>query len=282
MIRNVEYVLEGGRDGVLLIHGLTGTPNEMRIVAKGLHRAGFTVYGMQLAGHCGDEKDLIATRWQDWYASVEAAADRLAGRVDRLFVAGLSMGALLALKLAADRPRQIHGVGVYGAIFRYDGWSIPSYARRFFFLLTWLKRLGLFQRHSFIEQPPYGLMDERIREAVVASMQAGDSTVAGLAGNPFSSLAEMQWLAQCVTAQLPQVQAPCLVIHAIHDDVAHVDNARLVERKVAGPTELVLLDNSYHLVTIDRQRHEVVRRTVDFFQAIVERCRVGATGTINS
>ena len=67
MIQNAEYLLEGGRAGVLLIHGLTGTPNEMRLLARGLHQAGFTVYGMQLAGHCGDENDLLQTRWQDWY-----------------------------------------------------------------------------------------------------------------------------------------------------------------------------------------------------------------------
>ena len=60
MIKNVSFHLPGGRNGVLLIHGLTGTPTEMRFVAKGLNRNGFTVHGMQLAGHCGDEADLLA------------------------------------------------------------------------------------------------------------------------------------------------------------------------------------------------------------------------------
>ena len=58
MIQDSSYFLNGNRNGVLLIHGLTGTPNEMRIIAKGLNQAGFTVYAMQLAGHCGDEADL--------------------------------------------------------------------------------------------------------------------------------------------------------------------------------------------------------------------------------
>ena len=114
MIKSTDFRLPGGRSGVLLIHGLTGTPTEMRFVAKGLNRNGFTVHGMQLAGHCGDEEDLLKTGWRDWYRSVCEAADRLRGEVDHMFVAGLSMGALLALKLAADRPDQVDGLGLYG------------------------------------------------------------------------------------------------------------------------------------------------------------------------
>src|SRR5438477_6307703 len=97
MIRKADFHFDGGRDGVLLIHGLTGTPNEMLLLGKGLHRAGFTVSGMQLAGHCGNQDDLLATGWRDWYASVENSAHKLRSRVDRVYVAGLSMGALLAL-----------------------------------------------------------------------------------------------------------------------------------------------------------------------------------------
>lgn len=271
MIQNAEFFLPGGKKGVLLIHGLTGTPNEMRIVGKGLNKAGFTVYGMQLAGHCGDEKDLCQTNWQDWYASVEKAADRLLSEVDHLFVAGLSMGALLALQLAAKRPSQVKGVGVYGPTFRYDGWSMPAYAKHFFFLLVWLKRFHLFQHKSFIEKPPYGLKDERIRASVAASMFDGDSTVAGLAGNPFPALAEMQLLAAQVQRCLPQVQAPCLIIHASHDDIANINsNARLVQQSVSGPTRFIELEDSYHLITIDRQRREVIKYTVDFFEEILK------------
>lgn len=278
MIQNVEFFLPGGRNGVLLIHGLTGTPNEMRIVGKGLRRAGFTVLGMQLAGHCGDEADLRRTNWRDWYASVEQAAARLEKHVDHLFVAGLSMGALLALELAANYPGRVKGVGVFGPTFRYDGWSIPLYAKKLFFLLVWCKRLGIFQKKSFVERPPYGLKDERIRAQVVASMASGDSTKAGLAGNPYPALAEMQLLARRVRRSLGKVKTPCLILHSDHDDVAHIDsNARLVERSVSGSTRFVRLDDSFHLITIDRQRREVIRQTKDYFLQIAASCEGDAT-----
>ena len=271
MIQDSSYFLNGNRNGVLLIHGLTGTPNEMRIIAKGLNQAGFTVYATQLAGHCGDEADLCRTTWHDWYQSVQQAADFLKQHVDHLFVAGLSMGALLSLKLAADYPQLVKGVGVYGVTFTYDGWSMPFWAKQLFFLLTFLKKLHLFQKTSFIEKPPYGLKDERIRATVAASMFSGDSTAAGLAGNPFPALAEMQWLAKKVRQQLPQVIAPCLIMHSGHDDIANINtNARLVEKNVSGPTRFVVLDDSYHLITIDRQRREVINESVQFFQNITQ------------
>ncbi len=268
MIQPTDFFLEGDRRGVLLIHGLTGTPMEMRLLAKGLNSAGFTVYGMQLAGHCGSVDDLLATGWRDWYASVERAADRLAQSVDHLFVGGLSMGALLSLKLAADRPRQVAGVGVYGATFRYDGWSIP-WTARLSFLLPWVKRLGMGRQRAFIEQPPYGLRDERLRAQVSAAMRSGDSTIAGLLGNPWHSLADLYQLAARVRRQLPQVTAPCLVAHASDDDVASVANAELVRRKVSAPSELLLLDDSYHMITIDKQRRVLIDHSVRFFDGIV-------------
>lgn len=267
MIQPTDFFFQGGRRGVLLIHGLTGTPMEMRLLGKGLNRAGFTVCGMQLAGHCGDVEDLLATGWRDWYASVEQAADDMLGKVDQLFVGGLSMGALLALKLAAQRSRQIAGVGVFGATFRYDGWSIPRMAR-LSFLLPLLKAVGIGRHRSFMEQPPYGIRDERLRAQISSAMLSGDSAAAGLPGNPWYSLAEMHELAADVRRRLPQVTSPCLVAHASEDDVASLWNAELVLRRVSAPTELLLLEDSYHMITVDKQRRALVERTAAFFGSI--------------
>lgn len=267
MVKNVEFHMPGGRNGVLLIHGLTGTPTEMRFVGKGLNRNGFTVYGMQLAGHCGDEADLLATGRQDWYRSVVGAAEKLRGGVDHLFVAGLSMGALLALKLAADRPDIVDGLGLYGTTFTYDGWTIP-WIGKLSFLLPLVVSLGFGRHRKFHECFPYGIKDERIRQRIAGSMLSGDSAAAGLPGNPWSSLAEFYRLSWRVRRQLHNVRTPCLVIHAKDDDVASLNNVRTVVRGVSGPVETVLLENSYHMITVDQERDLVIQRTSRFFNEV--------------
>jgi carboxylesterase len=268
MIHDAAFQFQGDRRGVLLIHGLTGTPAEMLLVGKRLHRAGFTVHGVQLAGHCGDEADLLATGWRDWYASVERAAVRLREATDHLFVAGLSMGALLALMLAVERPELVDGVGVLGATFRYDGWDTPWIARLSFLLPT-IKRLGLARHRSFREEAPYGLRDERIRAQVSSAMLGGDSAAAGLPGNPWHSLAALHQLARHVRRRLPLVGAPCLVAHAVEDDIADLRNARLVAEGVNAPVELLLLADSYHMITLDRERRVLADRMAGFFSAVV-------------
>ncbi|MBD7923906.1 alpha/beta fold hydrolase [Xanthomonas sp. CFBP 8703] len=266
MIQSAEFHFQGGRHGVLLLHGLTGTPSEMRLLGKSLHREGFSVHGVQLAGHCGNEDDLIATGWRDWSASVEQAAAQMRPQVDKLFVAGLSMGALLALQLAEERPEWVDGVGVLGATFRYDGWNIPRRAR-LAFLLPWFKRLGIGRRRMFLEEPPYGLRDERIRAQISGAMLGGDSSAAGLPGNPWHALAEMHLLSRRVRRNLAKVTAPCLVAHAAEDDIAHLRNAQLVVAGVSGPVELLLLHDSYHMITLDRERRVLGARLAQFFAA---------------
>jgi carboxylesterase len=269
-----EFLLEGhgthARTGVMLIHGMTGTPNEMRLLAKGLHKQGFTVYAVQLAGHCGTVDDLVGTRWRDWLASVRAGADRFAPHVDRMVVGGLSMGSVLALALAQERPRQVAGVCALSTIFRYDGWSIPAYSK-LAFLLPLFRLLGIGRRSVFMEQPPYGIKDEALRKRIVAQMQSGDSAAAGLPGNPWWSIQEMRRLSAHVLRHLDDVRAPCLVVHAREDDVSAVGNAHDIVRGVAhAPVELVLLDDSYHMITIDRERRTVIARTADFVARIAQ------------
>lgn len=263
MIVNNEIHLAGNRTGILLIHGLTGTPSEMRDVARRLHSGGgYTVHCVQLAGHCGDIDDLIATGWRDWYQSVVDAAARLRQEVDYLFVGGLSMGAILALKYAS--AHSVSGVLVYGATFRADGWSIPASARLLAPLLPLAARLRIGRRRIVNEAEPFGIRNETLRRRIARAMLSGDSGAAGLPGNPWPSLSEMIHLSRHVRRNLWRVIAPCLILHAENDDVAHCRNAALVRDRVTGPCELALLKNSYHMITIDNDRDELVSRSLQF------------------
>jgi len=267
MIRDMEFRLPGGDCGVLLIHGLTGTPTEMRTVGRGLNKHGFSVLGVQLAGHCGTEADLLATGWQDWFASVEAAAEKLRAEVDHLFVAGLSMGAVLALKYAIEHPDKVDGLALYSTTFHYDGWAIPPLSR-LSFLLPIVDRLGIGRSRRFMESFPYGIKNERIRSVIAGEMLSGDSAAAGLPGNPWPSLAELFRLCRTVRRDLAKVHTPTLILHATEDDVASMRNAEIVQQGVSGPVELVELAESYHMITVDQERQTVIDRSAGFFRAL--------------
>ncbi|MBF0154927.1 MAG: alpha/beta fold hydrolase [Magnetococcales bacterium] len=260
-IPDVSFYLPGHSAAVLLIHGLTGTPNEMRYVGRELAEAGFTVYGMQLAGHCGSEAALLQTNWQDWYASVEAAYLRLAASHQVVFAAGLSMGAVLALHLAAQYPDRLSGVACYSTTLWYDGWAIPKLS----FLLPLVLATPLGEQFRFIETFPYGIKDERLRQLVVASMESGDSTAAGNLGLPGRSLRELRRLVNLVKQEMPRITTPTLIMHAREDDLTSQSNADYLEKRLGGTVRKILLNDCYHIITVDRQRKEVARESAAFF-----------------
>src|SRR5689334_17928637 len=125
---NLHYFMEGTNGkGVLLVHGLTGAPAEMKLVAKQLHRKGYSVYAPLLAGHGIDTKTLVRTHWQDWQQSVEEAAGILAAQTQEVFAAGICVGGKLAMMAAHRYPSIFRAVAIYSPCFHYDGWNVPSY-----------------------------------------------------------------------------------------------------------------------------------------------------------
>ena len=93
----------GDDRGILLLHGLTGSPYDMRGIGWQLAAQGFSVAAPVMAGHGGTISDLAQVHWQDWLAGAAAALDRLKARCRTVMVAGQSMGGLCALALAATR-----------------------------------------------------------------------------------------------------------------------------------------------------------------------------------
>lgn len=264
-IRDASFEFPGSDDAILLIHGLTGAPAEMRLVGRLLNREGYSVYGMQIAGHCGTEEDLLLTSWQDWYASVEQAYERIAAKHDRIYAAGLSIGSLLALELASRK--EVAAVATYSVTFWYDGWATPR--------LRWLLPLILLtpfgEKYRFVETYPYGVKDEAIRKVVASQLMSGDSTLAGTVGMAGASLREVRRVSAHVRKRLSQIRTPVLALHAKEDDIASLRNLHFLQANIGGPFESVILDDSYHVITIDRQRKLVAEKTASFFRSL--RCK---------
>ena len=267
IIPDKSLYFEGNRIGILLIHGLGGTPVEMKMTAKGLNKAGYTVACCQLAGHCGTEKDLLSTTWQDWFKSVERALIDLKSRCDIVFTGGLSMGAMMALHAAAKHPDKIDGVLCFAPTIWYDGFSLPW--TRLLLRPLYYTPIGKYLR--FVEREPYGLKDERVRAAVVKAMFSGDSSEAGILGTPAPSISQFWTMMDIIKTELGSIKKPVFIAHAREDDMASLKNPFYLQKNLGGIVETLVLDDSYHLVTIDRQRDIVIERAIGFIDWVIER-----------
>jgi carboxylesterase len=258
--KNHSIHLGGGSTGVLLIHGLSGTPNEMRSTAHALAEAGYTVRIPQLAGHCGTYEDLKATRWQDWLASAEASLLELSKTCDTIVVGGLSTGAILSLHLAALHPDLVQGTVLLAPTLWLNGWMIPKHAYLFRIVL----QKPVANLFDFPDMHPHGIKDEAIRARIRAEMLSGDSSQAGLLVTPGGAVLEHRWLVHAIQKRLGSIRQPTLIIHPREDDYADLNNISYLQRKLGGLVETVTLDDSYHVITVDRQRDIVADRTAAF------------------
>src|SRR5262249_38486939 len=122
MTGNRYDIFESGNGaGVLLSHGITGAPAEMKPLIRRLAAAGFTVSCPALAGHCSPLRELERTRWTDWYASLAPETLSVQGQCDGSVVRGCAMASWLAWQLGADHPEAVQGVATLPATFFYDG-----------------------------------------------------------------------------------------------------------------------------------------------------------------
>ncbi|XOV45089.1 alpha/beta fold hydrolase [Pseudomonas sp. App30] len=262
-VGDASFVLGNGPVAVLLIHGLTGTPTELRKVAQGLAKAGYTVYVPTLAGHCGDNADLQATTWRDWYASALSTFEGIRKVHEQVFVGGLSMGAVLSMHLAAQRPGEVAGLLLYSTTLRYDGWNMPWVAR-----MTNIFMAIPFGVHicRFNEKSPYGIKNPRLRAIVEKQMKAGESANAGLLTMSGISVRELHRLVAEVKRGMPTIKAPALVLHSSEDDITSRWNADYIEAHIGGPVTKVLLDDCYHMITVDLQYPKVISLSAEFIQ----------------
>jgi carboxylesterase len=256
----------GGSTGFLLIHGLSGTPVELRYIVNGLARAGHTVSCPQLAGHCGSVEDLRDSHWQDWYGSVDKALTELKRHCDKIIVGGLSMGAVMSLYVASQHTKDVDGIVLYSPTLWLDGWAVPWYAR--FFDTVFQKSVA--NRIQFSECAPYGIKDSRLRAIIIDSLHSGDPSKAGFLSIPGGPMLELRWLVNEVKRKLHMIRQPTLIVHPRDDDRASLRNALYLEKKLAGRVDTLVLDDSYHVITLDHQRDLVLERTKSFANSVFE------------
>jgi carboxylesterase len=248
---NPIYKKGRGRAGALLIHGFTGSPDIMRPLANHLNDLGLTVFAPLLAGHGTTKENLAASTWRDWYGTVNKAFEELKAECSAICVAGLSLGGVLALKLAEDRPEDIRALTCLATPLVLDGWvrlALPA------ILNTPLKLFYRYQKKAGLD----------VKDASVKT------NVWNIAEMPLASIASLTELQAEVKSALSRVATPTLLIHARADSTAPYANMQMIAAGISSTvTETVTLENSYHLVTVDFEKELVNRKVAEFFSRFV-------------
>jgi len=236
------FFIPGGKTGCVLVHGFTGAPKEMRMMGDYLNGNGVTVIGVRLAGHATQISDMIRTRWSDWLTSVEDGINLLSDFCDNIFVAGLSLGGILAL-MAASR------YDINGAVAMSAPYTISNDWR-----VKFAKQISLFM--PFVKKGHSDAVDQKTSKDHV------DYTM-----YPTRSIAELHELVETLHNNLDQIRVPVLLINSKNDKTVPPSHAENYRHEIpSSHFELVTLENSGHVITEDIEREIVFNAALNFIQ----------------
>ena len=229
----------GSTVGVLLCHGFTGTPQSLRPWAGQLAAAGYSVELPLLPGHGTSWQEMNRSTWPQWYATVDTALAQLRERCSTVFVAGLSMGGALALRLAEQ-----HGDAIAGLILVNPAVKMEDPRLR---LLPVLRRITG-------SVPGIG-----------SDIKKPGSVELAYTRTPLNALASMLTMYQDVVTGLGRVDQPVLLLRSAQDHVVPASSSRLVlDRISSADATQIVLEDSYHVATLANDADRIVKESLAF------------------
>lgn len=241
---NQPFYFEGENGkAVLLIHGWTSTPYEVRRLGRYLNENGYTVYGPMLRGHGTEPKDLEDVKWTDWLSDAIAAYDRLKNSHEKVYIAGTSIGGSLAV-LLAKKKAEIPGLVLM---------AMPYKLKLEPLALFFAKILGIFKKYNRKYYPPTFGVSTTITRLI--SYQT----------YPISSVFETFELVSVARKKLYEVKQPCFLIQSKSD---HIISRSSLEKIYSGIRSKVkkkkYIKRAYHTFISDIKNESVFEEILNF------------------
>lgn len=225
-----------GDVAVLCIHGFSATTVEVRKMAAYLGEQGYTTRGPLLPGHGTDPLEMNKTGWQDWLATAENALQELMREYDKVFVLGESMGGLLALHLGVKYPTLL-GAMIFAPAVRIK--------------LLWLSKL-IWRFTPFLTK---GKPSPTIPQQSYSVF-------------PLRAAASLYDFQRIVRKELDQFAIPAVIFQGKFDDtIDPVGAVEVYEGIASADKEFVFLDDSAHIILLDKQLPEVQKICNEFIHA---------------
>ncbi len=236
------FTIEAGKRAVLLLHGFTGNPNDVKRLGRYLAERNYTVHAPLYKGHGLDPQTLIHSNPQDWWDSVINGYDELiALGYKEIAVAGVSLGGIFSLKLGVERPTKAIVTMSAPAIAK----SADSLQSRIVDYAINYKKLS-------------GQYDEE---------RDTRSSVAELVQMP--SLDSLQYMINETSQKLNTLQTPIHILRGLEDDLYYCESADLIYNAVKSRIKSVkTFVNSGHILTLGKERELVFEEVYRFFDGL--------------
>ncbi len=256
-----EFTGNNNQRAVLLLHGMTGSPFEMKQYGKKLYKEGFDIYCPCLPGHGKDIHNVKYVKYQDWLQFSEEKYLALKKNYSEVYLGGICMGAAIALAIA-EKNKDVSGIISISTTLFLDGWVIPWYS----FLMPFVLYTILRYYYTFFEQDPYGIKNEKVRKKISSLMK--ENTVA-LDCIPMACVYELLQMSKQVRNNISKIKQPILIIHSNRDDLTSLKSADFVYKNVSSKIkDYIIFKNSYHLIIMDNDKEAAVGKSVEFLNNI--------------
>lgn len=246
-LKTAPFALGQGPRGALLLHGFTGSPWDMRPLGEALAQHGYRVRAVCLPGHGSTPRAMEQVTLRDWVRAAEEAL--FAMGEEPVFLAGLSMGALLCSLLAAHFPERVKAMALLAPAMQFRSPSM-------WFARTVRRPPLLPLLHPWVEKNGTDLEDPVERAAAPV-----------LAAFPTARLNDLWALQDLSRNSLSKVRAPTLVVSALQDHVVSTRGARALARGLSGAlrVERVQLARGFHILPRDNDRARLFEEVLTFF-----------------
>ncbi|HTR61633.1 MAG TPA: alpha/beta fold hydrolase [Candidatus Binataceae bacterium] len=243
-----DFFFPGEGVSALLIHGLSGTPYEMRWLGEQLAARGIRVRGVKLTGHAGNPEELGLSNYDNWYESVVLGFEELRQHGDPCVIVGLSLGAVLGARLAIDQRESIAGIAMLAPAF-FLPWRATLGIRI-------VQRLGSLIHHLYL----YNDVGSDIHDAAARRIHPTMRLF------PLSGPLNLLELSRTVRPRLDRITQPALTIYSRQDHTCPIGRNMSFVSKHLGSAERrdVVLNDSYHVITVDSEKHVVAAEVAAF------------------
>jgi esterase/lipase/1-acyl-sn-glycerol-3-phosphate acyltransferase len=234
--------------GIVLVHGYLSVPGEIRAMAEHFFRKGYAVYGVRLKGHGTSPADLAATKWEEWYESLNRGYTIVKSLTDRIILGGFSTGGGLSLLAAGRKGTKVEAVFAINTPLQLRNtaaWFAPSLASMNA-LLDKVRRGGF--GWEFVPNYPENKQFNYTR-------------------NPVSGVAELDKAMGAMERALRDITVPTLVLQGSRDPLVEPASGQLIFDQVGtAHKELIVLERSNHGIVNNSGAEDVFNRIHHFLE----------------